>query len=236
MREQPDQKAVALLPSPLLGPRVWRPVAEGLRAAGWTVLPTAAPRQAPRTWRDVVEDLLTQLPAEREVVLVPHSNAGLFVPALRARRPVVGTVFVDAGLPPPAGSVPLAPTALLDHLATLSGPDGRLPPWSEWWPPVEVAGLFGSAGTAREVLAEQARLPLDYFRATMPVPRGWDEGLPAAYLAFGETYAAERADAAERGWPTRTLAGRHLHMLVDPVGVTSALVELIWSCRSRIAL
>jgi hypothetical protein len=77
------------------------------------------------------------------------------------------------------------------------------------------------------VVAEEARLPLDYFRGMMPVPRGWDEGLPAAYLAFGETYAAERADAAKRGWPTRTLAGLHLHMLVDPAEVASALLELL---------
>ena len=109
------------------------------------------------------------------------------------------------------------------------------PPWSDWWSPSDVAGLFGSVGPPTEVLAEQARLPLDYFRDAMPVPRGWDEGLPAAYLAFGETYAAERADAAQRGWPTRTLAGRHLHMLVDPAGVASAH-STYWSCCSRIAL
>ena len=202
-------------------------MAEELRAAGWTVLPMKGPEQPPRTWADVVEHLVTQLPAEREVILVPHSNAGLYVPGMRARRRVVGAVFVDAGLPPSAGSVPLAPPSLLARLATLAGSDGRLPPWSDWWPPADVAGLFGSAGLQSEVVAEEARLPLDYFRGMMPVPRGWDEGLPAAYLAFGETYAAERADAAKRGWPTRTLAGRHLHMLVDPAEVASALLELL---------
>jgi hypothetical protein len=202
-------------------------VAEELRAAGWTVLPTSGPEQVPQTWADVVEHLVSQLPAEREVVLVPHSNAGLYVPGLRARRRVVGAVFVDAGLPPSAGSVALAPPSLLARLTTLAGSDGRLPPWADWWPPADVAGLLGSAGLPREVLAEQARLPLDYFRGRMPVPHGWDEGLPAAYLAFGETYAAERVAAAQRGWPTRTLAGRHLHMLVDPAEVASALLELL---------
>jgi hypothetical protein len=202
-------------------------VTEELRAAGWAVLPTTGPEQAPQTWADVVEHLLTQLPVEREVVLVPHSNAGLYVPGLRAQRRVVAAVFVDAGLPPSAGSAALAPAPLLDRLAALAGSDGRLPAWSDWWPPADVAGLFGSAGQQREVVAEQARLPLDYFRGTMPVPRGWDEGLPAAYLAFGETYAAERADAEKRGWPTLTLAGRHLHMLVDPAEVASALLELL---------
>jgi hypothetical protein len=228
--------AVALLPSPLLGPRVWWPVAEELRAAGWTVLPTAASKQAPQTWADVVEQLLAQLPAEREVILVPHSNAGLYVPTLCAQRRVVGAIFVDAGLPPSVGSAPLAPPALLTHLAGLAGSDGRLPSWSDLWPPAEVAGLFSSADQQREVLAELPRLPLDYFRGEMPLPPGWDEDLPAAYLAFGETYAAERADAAQRGWPTRTLAGRHLHMLVDASEVASALIDLIRACCSRIAL
>lgn len=194
---------------------------------GWTVLQTAAPKHAPQTWADVVAQLLSQLPAERELILVPHSNAGLYVPALRQHRRVVGAVFVDAGLPPPVGSVPLAPPALLAHLATLAGSHDRLPRWSDWWPPAEVTGLFGSADQQREVLAELTSLPLDYFRGEMPLPPGWDEGLPAAYLAFGETYAAERADAAKRCWPTRTLAGRHLHMLVDPPEVASALVELL---------
>jgi hypothetical protein len=226
---------VALLASPLLGPGVWRPVCEELRAKGWTVVQTAAPNQAPQTWADVVEQLLSQLPAECELILVPHSNAGLYVPTLRDQRRVVGAVFVDAGLPPSVGSVPLAPPALVAQLATLAGCDGLLPPWLDWWPPADIAGLFGSADQQREVAAELPRLPLDYFRGEMPLPPGWDEGLPAAYLAFGETYAVERADAAKRGWPTRTLTGRHLHMLVDPAEVASAMVDLIGACCSRIA-
>ena len=47
----------------------------------------------------------------------------------------------------------------------------------------------------------------------MPTPPGW-ERLPAAYLAFGDTYADERAEAVRRGWPVETLPGLHLHQLV----------------------
>ena len=55
---------------------------------------------------------------------------------------------------------------------------------------------------------------------------GWDDR-PAAYLAFGDTYATERAAAAERGWPTRTMPGRHLHMLVAPAAVVTQLESLL---------
>ena len=60
----------------------------------------------------------------------------------------------------------------------------------------------------------------------MPSPPGWED-LPAAYLAFGDTYADERADAARRGWPVATLQGLHLHPLVDPAGVAEALEGLL---------
>jgi hypothetical protein len=59
------------------------------------------------------------------------------------------------------------------------------------------------------------RLPLSYFQGALAVPRGWDER-PGAYLAFGDTYTAERDDAAQRGWPMRTLPAGHLHQLTIP--------------------
>jgi hypothetical protein len=48
----------------------------------------------------------------------------------------------------------------------------------------------------------------------------------AAYLGFGDTYAEEQALARARGWPVETRDGRHLHQLVDPVGVADLLVRL----------
>jgi pimeloyl-ACP methyl ester carboxylesterase len=52
---------------------------------------------------DVLDAFLAALPADQEVDLVPHSNAGAFVPALTVRRPVAPVVFVDAVFPPPGG-------------------------------------------------------------------------------------------------------------------------------------
>ena len=54
-----------------------------------------------------------------------------------------------------------------------------------------------------------------------------DVALALAAQGFGDTYASERARAAERGWPTAALAGRHLHQLVDPTAVGGAILGLL---------
>jgi hypothetical protein len=155
---------------------------------------------------------------------VPHSNAGLYVASLAVEREVAGVVFVDAGLPSPSPETPTAPVALREHLRGLADEDGMLPPWTQWWP--DVTTLFPDLAARRRVEAEQRRLPLRYFEAAVPSPPGW-ERRPAAYLAFGDTYDHERAEAQRRGWPVQTLSGDHLHMLVDPGAVTQALLELL---------
>ena len=212
---------LALLPSPLLGPRVWADVAAGLRDTGREV---ATPSARGGTPDEVLATLLDGLAADRDLVLVPHSNAGLYVPAVAAVRRVVGCVFVDAALPSEAGSTPTAPPALVQHLRTLAGPDGLLPGWTDWWSGADVDALFPSAQVRAEVEAEQARLPLSYFDATVPTPRWAD--LACAYLAFGTTYDAEVARARAAGWPVEVLDGRHLHQLVDPDAVTAAILRL----------
>ena len=214
---------LALLPSPLLGPTVWRPVAEVLRARGWDALSCPV---AGRTPQEVLDCFAAALTAGRDVALVPHSNAGAYVPALCSRLPVVATVFVDAVLAPASGTVPLAPPALLADLRGRTDGHGDLPVWTSWWEDADVAPLFPDATIRALVEADQRRLPLSYFESSLPVPQGWDQR-PGAYLAFGDTYADERAAAARRGWPVRTIQGRHLHMLIDPVGVADELVRLM---------
>ena len=120
---------MALLPSPLLGPSVWQPVGQVLTERGWHVMTGPAP-VAPRTGQDVLDGLLAALPTGQDLVVIPHSNAGAYVPALVAQRQVVGCVFVDALLPPRGGRVPLAPLAFLDALRELADDIGLLPPWT----------------------------------------------------------------------------------------------------------
>ena len=200
---------VVLLHSPLVGPATWQPVASLLAAAGHHVV-VADPRR---------------IEVEGPVVLVPHSNAGLYVPMLAERLDLVATVYVDAALAEEGADTALAPPALVDHLRTLMDPDGMLPPWSRWWAAEDLVGLFPDDATRAAVEREQPRLPLAYFTRRLPVPAGWSDR-PSAYLAFGDTYADEIIRARTLGWPVEVMAGRHLHQLHEPAAVADAILRL----------
>lgn len=224
MRGEHHEAVFLLVPSPLLGPATWRAVEEWLGRHGHEAQ-TVDLGEGRRTATAVMEAVAAAA-ADREVVLVPHSNAGLYAPHLATLVDVRATVHVDAALPGPAaegGGTPLAPPAFLDFLRTLVDDDGVLPPWTQWWD--DVTDLFPDEVTRAAIEAEQQRLPLDYFTSRVPVPRDWRER-PAAYVAFGDTYAEERELAIAAGWPTTTVAGGHLHQLHDPAGVGRVIADL----------
>lgn len=223
MRRSP---VIALLPSPLLGPAVWQPVREHLSDAGHEAVVAGVPGASGASVRDVLEWYLASLPAGRNYVLVPHSNAGLYVPAITGQRAVTGLVFVDAILPPRAGCLTVAPEGLQEFLGHLAGPDGELPVWTSWWPESDVAALFPSEEVRARISAEQRPFPLSYFAETVTVAPGWSE-VPAAYLGFGDTYEPERAEAQSRGWRAETVDGGHLHMLTAPDQVATAIARLL---------
>ena len=212
-----------LIPSPLLGPATWESTAQALARRGRRValasLQTVATSEAPY-WPAGV-DAVVRSAGDGPVVLVPHSNAGLFVPAVvdelgdRAQ----GVVFVDAALP---GTGAVAPR---DFLATLADSDGRLPPWTSWWDDADVARLFPNAEVRARVEAEQPRLPLAYYDHLPPALDGWDRS-PCAYLWFGVPYDATAETGSARGWTTRHLPGNHLQMLAHPDAVADAVLDL----------
>lgn len=220
---------LALLGSPFLGPQVWDPLVRALAERGHRATVVAGRGATPE---EVALNFLAGLPDGPGVVLVPHSNAGLYVPALAAARPVGGVVFVDAAFPGPGRTTPVAPAALLERLAGRVE-DGLLPPWTTWWPEEEVAALFPDEATRRDVESGQPRVAAAYLSGRVATPPGWETGLPAAYLAFGETYDLEVALAREWGWPATVLPGEHLHMLVDPEGVADALEDLVGQLDRR---
>ena len=107
--------AFVLVHSPSVGPSTWTPVADRLSARGYpTRVPTltSVATGTPPFWPHVVDAVLaslTDLPADQPVVLVAHSNAGLFVPVIRKalHHPVLACVFVDASLPARTGETPM---------------------------------------------------------------------------------------------------------------------------------
>jgi pimeloyl-ACP methyl ester carboxylesterase len=222
-----------LIHSPSVGPRTWRPVAQRLAELGWTVAVPSLLHVAdgePPFWPRVVDAVRAGLGAagqDRDLVLVAHSNAGLFVPVISAALPgqVLGCIFVDAAVPPPGGAAPVAPPELLALLRDKAS-GGLLPRWTDWWDEEDVAPLFPDPQTRRAVTEEQPRLPLSYYEASIPVPAGWAT-TPCAYLLFGPPYDELAAEARRRGWIVEELPGGHLHQLVDPDGVARSLVTIV---------
>ena len=173
-----------------------------------------------------MDAFLRALPDDRELVLVPHSNAGLYVPAIIEHRQVSAVVFVDAGIPPPqGGEAPTAPAEFLEMLAAKADERRMLPVWTQWWDERDVAPLFPDAAVRADIERQQRRFPLSYFEDAVPVPAGWADR-PCAYLAFGGTYQREAQTAGRLGWPVRVLNGDHLEMLVHPVAVADAVLAL----------
>lgn len=226
--------AVVLLHSPFVGPMTWRPVHTRLAERGYTAklpsLLTAAQGPAPVVpcILDTVGEFLAGLSHHEPVMLVAHSNAGLFLPALADQAPqrVAGCVFVDAALPAHTGEgVPTVPPQLV-RLLQDRAVDGLLPVWTDWFDDDITATLFPDAETRRAVAAEQPRLPLSYCHEHVPVPYGWDRR-PCGYLQFSEVYDAQAHQARQRNWLVRRLPGQHLHQLVEPTAVTDQLLDMV---------
>jgi hypothetical protein len=196
---------ILLAPSPLLGGTVYEPFVAALRSRGHQVV------VADVTVGDASAEAFAAALAARAVgadLVVPHSNAGRFA-ARAAAAARASVVYVDALLPDST-----VPADLAAFLRDLAADDGLLPPWTEWWPAAEVEAAV-PASTLDLLWRTQPRVTLGFLLTDpAPVPR-WREQ-SAAYLAFGETYATERAAAEAAGWPTRTLDGGHLHLVTAP--------------------
>jgi hypothetical protein len=211
-----------LLPSPLLPPVAYSPLADAVGRRGWAAsvaqLPTAPAGPSP-----VLTAYASFVRERRPDVVVAHSNAGRYAVAVASGAPVV---YVDAALPPEEGEAPLAPEGLLSRLASMVGGDGLLPPWTRWWPEEDVTAVLPDPDVLAGIRAVEARLPLAYFQARLGAPPGWT-GSRQAYLAYGGTYAEELSVARLLGWPVAVLEGAgHLHHLVDPDAVADAVVAM----------
>jgi hypothetical protein len=218
-----------LVHSLLLGPSTWRPVADRLAKERYQVRVPSLLDVAP-FWPAVasaIHDDVAQIPASMPVVLVAHSNAGLFLPAIASGldRRVTASIFVDAALPATTGSTPATSPENLTKFLRPMAVNGELPRWTDWWDEAEVASLFPDAETRKTVIDEQPTVPLSYYEQRIPVPDGWDDH-PCAYLEFSPGYRGRAEQARERGWRVARLPGGHLNQLVDPAGTARVLIEL----------
>ncbi|MEU4539534.1 alpha/beta hydrolase [Streptosporangium sp. NPDC023825] len=226
------QPIFVLVHSPSVGPSTWHPVANHLTAAGYQVrVPSllCIGAGAPPFWPPIVDAVrndLRQVSADSPITLVAHSNAGLFLPAIRSGldQPVTSSIFVDAALPARIGPTPVTSPELLEFLRPMAV-NGRLPRWTDWWNEADVAPMFSDPMVRQTVIEEQPTLPLSYYEQHIPVPDGWDDH-PCSYLLFGPPYDDIAAEARERGWRVAHLPGAHLHQIIDPAGTARHLIEL----------
>lgn len=227
-----------LVHSPSVGPATWEPVAGQLREAGHSVVVPSLLGVAdggPPYWPRVVAAVragLGDADPSRPVTLVAHSNAGLFVPVLISDvgRTVTCALFADASVPPAEDSTPAAEPEFLPFLRDMVSDDGRLSRWTDWWPDEDITQLLPDPRLREVIVAEQPRLPLDYYLDQIPLPSGWDDR-PSGYLLFSDGYQSQAELARQRDWPVRTVAGQHLHQVVDPGAVARALLELATGWR-----
>lgn len=214
---------VVILPSPLLPTMAYARLADALRGAG------VKPLIADPTLRlgHAVDELMERWAhdAAQSDLLVAHSNAGLPSPVVRSRtNSRTRIVFMDAALLPEAGKSSLAPPALRDAVASLADERGVLPPWTRWWPQETVRTVI-PGDLVQAIDGACPRLPVAYFDQNIEVPHGWTSA-PNAYLAFGETYAAELDFARGLFWPTDRIEGAHLQFLHEPVLVAERVLAL----------
>ena len=223
-----EKPVIVLMASCLLGPAAWDPVACHLRTLGWDVVIAPDEGFAPSTPQEAAIAYAAAVPSDYPVILVPHSNAGNFIPALIASRNISSVVFVDAVVPVESGTQRIVPAALVAALESLTNESGMVPPWTTWFDEADVAALFPSPATRSLIEAKQPTLPIGFLLGQLEIEAGWNE-TPSGYLAFGSTYAEEQSRAEAEGWPVATLDGRHLHMLIDPERVASEIIALIRS-------
>ncbi len=217
---------LVLVPSPLLGPAVWAPVAEELRRRGHAAS-VAGPAGRGRVARGRRTRPAGGAGARRagdagaaQQRRVVRRRAGRRATGrgrgLRRRRPAVERPD-DAGgptgvprLPRRAGRGRRA-AAALDAVVAGRGRRRAVPGRAD--PGRRRAGAAPSpARLLRRRRADAARAGSGCRPPTSP------SGTPTPTSA---------PRPGRRGWPVETLPGEHLHLLVDPVAVADALVRLL---------
>ncbi len=223
-----------LVHSPLVGPSSWSTVAERATHEGYDVIVpdlTGVADATPPQWGYFVDAAVQSAELQDDnmadqIVLVGHSGAGVFLPLIanRLRRRCTATIFVDAVVPPAAGShrTSSTMTAMLDHVTVA----GRLKPWLRWWPDEVVATLVPDALDRDRLLADMPHLPRAFYDDDVPMPHSWSSR-PNAYLRLSHAYDSDQAAAVALGWPASSIDGTHLSIVDSPGTVLAGIQSLV---------
>jgi hypothetical protein len=230
----PADIAFLLVPSPLCGPSTWRPVAAELRARGLAgvvaTLSDRGPEDEPPWRRHATSAVraLEPISLDRRIVLAGHSGAGPLLPVIASlmEHDLVGTLFVDAGIPKDglsridliAGEDP----GLAEELRELLAADGVFPDWSD----EDLREELPDTEDRTMVLEEVHPRGREFWEEPIPVPDGWPDN-ECAYLRLSAAYDGPTAEARERGWPVRALDGRHFQLVSEPEAVAAEMLLLM---------
>jgi pimeloyl-ACP methyl ester carboxylesterase len=235
---------VVLVHSPFLGPTSLRPLADALAARGTPavlldlrVTVAAAPVHARMigSFADALHEALSETAdadspetddLTESLVLVGHSGAGPLLPAFADAldEPVVGLVFLDAGLPTPGLSWrDTAPPELYEDMRARSR-EGLMPAWPYWFSPDPLPRLIPDTVLRAQIAEEAPEVPVAFLKEARPSV-GWSG--PAAYLQLSGAYDRDMAAARRRGWPVRRLDSNHLAAATEPDLVADALLRLL---------
>lgn len=228
-----ERPVFVLVHSPLVGPLTWTAVADVLSRRGHPVVvprldnPDRTPGALLRHHAEQVRQAVEAHSRTAPVILVGHSGAGAVLPPAGDTlvNEVRGYVFVDAGLPRDrATRLDDAPPGAAERIRQLAE-EGRVPPWAEWWSDDVLAALLPDETLRERFLDELEPLPLRLFEEPLTVPSAFPDA-PCGYVLLSRAYEDAAARAARLGWEVVSFETGHLHMLVEPEAVASALEEL----------
>lgn len=214
-----------LVHSPATGPLVWQGVAQALRARGITAyVPDLRPTLTTEPgWAQRQVDIAVSTVDGGPYVVVGHSAAGALIPAIGKRLgDVAAYLFVDAAMPRPGRSFAADLPELAQFVRDQSADGVWTRPWSQWWGD-ELDEAIADPELRAAFVADCMPLPLAMFEE--PGPDGVPDDAPCGYLRFSPAYDLEEPRAL--GWTVVDRPGDHLDMMVDPAGVTQALLALV---------
>lgn len=223
-----------LVHSPLIGPYSWRPTAEELERRGHqTFIPNLLPALALSSgfadaFAELVAETVDQASVTHPLLLVGHSAAGAYLPAIRSAldREVQAHLFVDARLPSRGASLAEQDSPEEVQQRRELAREGILPPWSEWFDQALIEEAIPERVIRKRFLAELEPIPMALFEETISFNSDWPDA-PCAYLRLSEFYQPLAQEASSNGWPVLEANAGHLHPLTHPRETAGLIEELL---------